>query len=722
MEINFPNLNKIQKKIIKTIDGSILVIAGAGSGKTRVITYRIIHMINNLGIKPENILALTFTKKSSKEMKDRIYNIIQDKSIINKLTIGTFHSIFSKILRKESDFIKISSNYTIYDQKNSENIIKNILEDLNLDKLFKIKDILKIISNYKNNLFFSKKKINLKEPLKNIYDIYIKKCYISQSLDFDDILLYTNYLFYRFPNILEKYQNIFKYILIDEYQDTNLSQNNIIKFLYKKHKNIFAVGDDAQSIYTFRGANISNILNFHIEYPKSKIFYLEQNYRSTNYIVQAANNIISFNKSQIQKKTWTDNENGEKIRIYCASSDKEEAQYIVNSINIIIKYKQYKYKDFAVFYRTNYQSYIIEYVFKKNKIPYKIYGNISLDKRKEVRDLLSYLKIVINPNDQESLLRILKNKISNKKIINFLLKLTSKNNNIFNIINKIESYNEIKINSKKIKNIKNIFNIIEKLHLKIEEKNAYEIIKNIIHLILSQKKNSHDKNKLENNQLYHFFLQESKSNKNIHLSEFLQNFYFEEIEQKIKIDNKNTNDDKNNKVSLMTVHLSKGLEFYVTFITGLEENIFPSKSKMNLKNSLKQIEEERRLFYVAITRAKKITFLTYAKSRFIWGRKKINPPSRFIKEINKNLISFETKISDHINNFTHKKKSLKEINNQYNFNSNLNIFKKGYKVFHPKFGEGIILFLQKKNTIATIKFKQFGEKKILLSLNKLIVT
>ncbi|WP_185877800.1 ATP-dependent helicase [Blattabacterium cuenoti] len=681
-------LNEIQKKIVKTIYGPVLVIAGAGSGKTRVLVYRIIYMIKNIGIKPSNILALTFTKKAAEEMKNRISNLI-DKSLSKKIKIGTFHSIFSNILRKESHYIGFNPDYTIYDRKDSENIIKKILKNLNLDKSFNYKDILKKISLYKNNFFLKKK---IENPFKKIYDLYTLKCFQSKAIDFDDILLYTYRLFYLYPKVLNKYQEKFKYILVDEYQDTNSSQSIIIKFLSKKYNNIFVVGDDAQSIYNFRGANISNIKNFHIEYKKTKIFYLEQNYRSTNYIVQISNKIISFNKNQILKKIWTNNEQGEKIKIYEASSEKEEVLYIIDSILSIIKKKKYEYKDFAIFYRTNSQSYIIEYLLKERKIPYKIYGNISLIKRKEIQNLLLYLKFINNPNDEELLLRILqKNNIRHKKTINFILKLIEKYKkyNIFDILSNIDLYDKKSIINKKTKcKIKKIFFLLKIIFLKKENINVYEIIKDIINLILLEQIKEEKNKNYYIHQLYYFFTQKIKLKERISLSKFLQNFYFD---NKIYIDEKK---EIENKVSLMTIHLSKGLEFPIVFITGLEENIFPSRSNIN---EISKIEEERRLFYVAITRAKKLAILTYAKCRLLWGEKKNNIPSRFIKEIKNN---------DHIISYDKKEK-------EYNF------IKKGIKVFHKKFGVGIILYLKYNNQIAIIDFQKLGKKKILLSLNKL---
>ncbi|WP_185876728.1 ATP-dependent helicase [Blattabacterium cuenoti] len=712
------DLNNSQKKIIETINGPILVIAGAGSGKTRVITYRIAYMIQKMGINPYNILALTFTRKSAREMKFRISNMINSKNL-EKITLGTFHSIFSSILRKESHWLGYNQNYTIYDQKDSENVIKKILEDINLDISFSPKEIRRIISEYKNNLCsINNGKLNRKEIecLSKIYKFYIQKCHQSNALDFDDILLKTNHLFYKFPNVLNKYRNKFKYILIDEYQDTNLSQNKIIKNLAFKHQNVFVVGDDAQSIYSFRGANISNILNFHLDYKNVKIFRLEQNYRSTYHIVKASNNIISFNKNQIIKKIWTDNEKGEKIEIYCAFSEKEEAQYIASSILSIKKNKKLHYENFAILYRANIQSHIIEYIFKEKKIPYKIHGSISFEKRKEIRDLLAYLRVISNLDDEESFLRILK-KESSQKTIRIILDLSKKRKiKTYGIIKNLESYYHLLMIKKKTKDkFKQIIYTIEKLHSEIKIKDSFTIVKNVANLLLEKYPKNYkieDFKPILDNVLYHTNEQKKlKNNGDVSLSGFLQKYYLEINE------NSNNDDNEKNKVSLMTVHLSKGLEFPIVFITGLEENLFPSKSSLNKQS---KIEEERRLFYVALTRAKKKAILTYTKYRFLWGEKRKNYPSRFINELNENYI----KIHNHTKNFSQNLLEKSKINFLEKKNNNeQRKFQVGSKIFHKKFGIGIILDFQNENKIALIKFQNLGKKRILLelALDKIII-
>ncbi|WP_185881806.1 ATP-dependent helicase [Blattabacterium cuenoti] len=699
------SLNSSQRKIIETIHGPVLVIAGAGSGKTRVITHRIVHMINNIGINPSKILALTFTNKAAKEMKIRISNML-NQTDLNQISLGTFHSIFSGILRKESHWLGYKSNYTIYNQRDSENVIKKILDDFNFKTSLSPTKIRRKISEYKNNL----KSINNEKSyhdIKKIYEYYVKRCFQSEALDFDDILLHTNYLFFHFPKILHKYQEKFQYILIDEYQDTNFSQNTIIKNLSSKHRNVFAVGDDAQSIYAFRGAKISNILNFHTDYHEAKIFRLEQNYRSTNHIVQASNKIISFNKNQIFKKIWTNNEKGEKVKIYGAHSEKEEAQYIASYIDFTKKNTQFK--NFAILYRTNTQSNILEQALKEKKIPYKIYGSISFYKRKGIIDFLAFLKIITNPNEEESLLRIIKKKIVNKKAINLILNLSkNEKKTLYNILkNLINYYPFLKINKKTKEKLENFILTIEKFRLELNNKNTYSIAKKIANLFLEEdKKNYYHADDfqyiLENISLY---LKEQKilnKNGDMSLSGFLRYFSLKE-----------GTDDKNeeNQVSLMTIHLSKGLEFSVVFIAGLEENLFPSKS--SLENQLK-LEEERRLFYVAITRAQKKAILTYAKYRFLWGKKIRTVPSRFIQEISEKFIDREHGII-----FNNNLNNISSISSDEKKTLSMLKIKKGVKVFHKNFGIGMILDIQ--NEIAIIKFQQLGIKKILLKLAKLVI-
>ncbi|WP_185882839.1 ATP-dependent helicase [Blattabacterium cuenoti] len=712
-------LSDIQKKIIKTINGPILVLAGAGAGKTRVITHRITYMIRKIKIHPSNILALTFTNKAAKEMKYRISQMINE-SDLNQITIGTFHSIFSSILRKEIHWMGYQSNYVIYDQRDSENLIKKILKETNFDRKLRPKEIMNRMSEYKNNLYSRSLNKN-SNCYDKIYYLYMKRCFQARALDFDDILLYTNCLFFYYPNVLHKYQIQFKYILIDEYQDTNSSQNNIIKKLSYIHRNIFAVGDDAQSIYSFRGANISNILNFHIDYKNAQVFRLEQNYRSTNHIVQASNNVISLNKHQILKKIWTNNEKGEKLEIHKFSSEVEESKFIASSIiSIIEKDKKIQFKNFAILYRTNFQSQIIEFALKENKIPYKIYGSISFENRKEIRDLFSYFRIIVNEKDEESLVRILKKKIGYQKTINSILEASIKTNQtVYFILKNIKHYGLLR-KKKTIENVVQFILKIEEIRSKSYVENAYKIAIEIVHFFIQDNDSYEYKDFQYIIEYIYSYVQEQKNlfqKNNIQLSDFLHHFYLEKYNENI-IDQKKNN--KQDYVSLMTIHLSKGLEFSTIFVAGLEEKLFPSRSTMN--DPIK-IEEERRLFYVALTRAKKKAILSYAENRTLWGKKKKMNKSRFIHElIHKsaiNIIEEKPQLKKYmkLNSSINKSNNDQLINHVFN---NLQI-KKGVKVFHKKFGIGTIINIHCNEQIVSINFLKVGIKKILLSLNKLYI-
>jgi DNA helicase II / ATP-dependent DNA helicase PcrA len=622
--VNIEELNKIQLRIVTSIEGPIMVLAGAGSGKTRVITYRIAYLVDK-GI--NNILVLTFTNKAAKEIIVRLKKL--GINIECNVWIGTFHSIFNRILRNEAKYLYYYS--TIYDQEDSKKIIKKILKDLKMEDIkYSINYILNYISNYKNNLIINQYndiKLNNKYILE-IYKAYIERCVISKAMDFDDILLRSNELFIRYPNILDKYQNIFKYILIDEYQDTNNSQFMIINKLSEKYKNIFVVGDDAQSIYSFRGANIKNILNFKLYYPNAKIFRLEQNYRSTEYIVKASNSLIKLNKNQIKKKNWTKNEKGNKIKIYPVISEIEEAE-LVTKIIYCLKRKNnlLKNKDFAILYRNNSQSRILEEIFIKNKIPYSIKGRISFYDRKEIKHLIGYLKLIRNPYDEESFLRIINypnrgiGKITKKKILELSYKY--KINPIY-IIENITYYNHFLNINTKIKNHLELFLFaIKKFNNRLKEE-AYMISKEIFfNFGLIDKKEELNENISDLLNIIKAYVKEEKNKS-------LLNFIDSVILDINECDSNNLD-----TVSMMTIHLSKGLEFPVVFIVGLEERIFPSL--FSIRNDV-LLEEERRLLYVAMTRAKKQIIISYSIKRYLNGNWIKSNPSRFMKEIDKKYV------------------------------------------------------------------------------------
>lgn len=624
-------LDKIQFKIVTTIEGPIMVIAGAGSGKTRVITYRIAYLLTK-GI--NNILVLTFTNKAAKEIKLRIEKL----GIFNEYNvwIGTFHSILNRILRNEANYLEYPSYYTIYDQEYSKNIIKNIIQDFKLENIkYSINSIYNYISKCKNE--FIKKmdysnyndyineicKINC---INKIYKAYTERCLISRAMDFDDIILRSNELFIRYPNLLYKYQKIFKYILIDEYQDTNEAQFIIIKKLTSIDKNIFVVGDDAQSIYSFRGANINNIFNFKLYYPNAKIFKLEQNYRSTDYIVKASNSLINFNNNQIKKKNWTKNEKGNKIKIYQAFSEREEAELVYNLIYSLKNHNKLKNKDFAILYRNNYQYRILEEIFVKKKIPYNIKGNISFYQRKEIKYIIAYLKIILNPYDEESLFIIINypNRGIGKKTIKKIIDLSYeyKINPIY-ILDNISYYNSfIYLNAISKKKLVNFIINIKLFSNRLNEE-ADTIAKEIFYTFGFKKKEMNNKTCNDDYftifyQMVKYYVQENKKKSLL--------YFIDEVILDINHCESNNSDN----VSMMTIHLSKGLEFPVVFIVGLEENLLPSIISIRNKFSL---EEERRLLYVAMTRAKKQIIISYSLKRYLFGKWINSKPSRFVKEI-----------------------------------------------------------------------------------------
>ena len=590
------------------MNGPMIVIAGAGSGKTRVLTYKIAYLMTQ-GVDPFNILALTFTNKAAKEMKERIANIVGDEA--KNLWMGTFHSVFARILRIEAHKIGYTSNFTIYDSDDSQKLVARIIKELNLDKeQYKYKIIFSRISSMKNNFISADQYINddemlLSDKISNrpkfheIYKQYVERCFKAGAMDFDDLLLKTNELLNSYPDTLSKYQNIFRYILVDEYQDTNHSQYLIIRSLSDKFQNICVVGDDAQSIYSFRGANINNILNFQKDFPDSKIFRLEQNYRSTKNIVNAANSIIEYNQKRLKKNVWTNNESGEKISVNKLLTDGEEGRFVASSIFENKMQYQMQNSDFAILYRTNAQSRSFEDALRKKNIPYRVYGGLSFYQRKEIKDVLAYLRLLINNDDEQAFKRIINfpargiglttlNKISieakNKSVSDYTyLKDYSKSSTILN-------------NSTKNKLLDFVV-MIESIKAKLESLDVFEITKEVLkqsglYNLYKNDESMEGVNRIQNieellNGIKDFV--ENNDKNQVSVSTFLQDVA-------LATDQDNESNDKN-KVALMTIHLAKGLEFPFVYIVGLEENLFPSA--MNL-NSRTELEEERRLFYVAL--------------------------------------------------------------------------------------------------------------------------
>ena len=740
------DLNEAQEKPVLKINGPSMVIAGAGSGKTRVLTYKIVHLIKN-GIDPFEILALTFTNKAAREMKSRISSMIGDGESKN-IWMGTFHSVFAKILRFEAHKIGFTSDFTIYDVQDSERLISSIIKEMNLDKdSYRTKTIRNRISSLKNsfisvNAYFSNSDLTESDKLSkrpktgDIYKEYSDRLVKSNSMDFDDLLLKTNELLNNFPEVLAKYQEKFKYILVDEYQDTNNSQYLIVKSLADKYQNICVVGDDAQSIYSFRGANINNIINFRNDYDDVEVYRLEQNYRSTKYIVNAANSVIDNNKNKIHKEVWTDNEFGDKIKITANPSDIAEARLISQKISNLIK-SENNYKDFVILYRTNAQSRVIEDSLRNSSIPYKIYGGVSFYNRKEIKDTLAYLRLVVNNNDEESLKRIINypprgiGQVTINKII-----IGSKNNNL-SIYETIKSAKNINLglSNSSITKLENFINQIEVFKIQNKKLSAFEITDLVIKetkIIDELRKDESPESiaRVENiqellNGIRDFIddqkeIADSKNN----LSEFLSNV---SLATDFDIDLKLSEDF----VSLMSLHSSKGLEFKNVFIVGLEEDLFPSALSYNSRDDL---EEERRLFYVGITRAKKNLYISYASSRYRWGKLISCEESRFIDEIDNDFIDFKDN-----NDFSVLQKKIKpspfikqKILRQGNF-KNLSSVKSnsgfqtkvsvGDKVQHLKFGKGQVIRLEgdNDNVKAKIKFEKIGDKNLLLKFAKLKV-
>ena len=736
-------LNDDQKKAVLHKNGPLIVIAGAGSGKTRVLTYRIVHLINE-GVDPFNILALTFTNKAAKEMKKRISQSVGD-SIAKNIWMGTFHSVFARILRSEASFIGYPTSFTIYDTQDSERLVSNIIKELKLNKdNYKAKQIRNRISSLKNNFISPEKyysvpelveqdKISKREEFVTIYKRYNDRCFKASAMDFDDLLLKTNELLNKFPEILSKYQDKFRYIMVDEYQDTNYSQYLIIKSLSDRYENLCVVGDDSQSIYSFRGANIDNILNFKKHYPNCSTYKLEQNYRSSNNIVQCANSLIKKNQFKLDKTIWTSNEDGDKILVNKSQTDSDEGRFIASSI---FQEKNNEYLDnssFAVLYRTNAQSRSIEDALRKINIEYQVFGGLSFYQRKEIKDVLAYLRLTQNQNDEESFRRTINfppRGIGQTTIDKLTLISEKENLSLFDSISKIKNYN-IKINSSTIDKLENFQNLILSLKVFSNNNNALDTATHILNksFIINYYKDEgslESFNRIENieeliNGINDFMLGQNElyeSDKS--LSKYLEDVaLYSETDKNIE----------SNKVSLMTIHMAKGLEFPIVYVVGLEENLFPSIMSIN---SREEIEEERRLFYVAMTRAEKKLILSYCNQRFKWGNIVESEPSRFLSEID-NKFTINNNIQRETPSIDNKLLRIKKIRTKPTL-SNLKKIKKDISnslininvsiddnVFHERFGKGKVIEIEYdgNNSRATINFQNSGQKKVLLRFAKL---
>lgn len=796
-------LNPAQRAAAKATEGPVMIIAGAGSGKTRVLTYRIAHIMEK-GIDPFNILALTFTNKAAREMKERIAKIVGQKEAKN-IWMGTFHSIFAKILRIEAAKLGYPANFTIYDTDDSKNVLKEIIKQFNLDdKVYKPSLVLNRISDAKNKLisaqqynnnstFLTEDRQSNKPLLGQIFDAYQKRNFKAGAMDFDDLLFNTNVLLRDFPDVLLKYQNKFRYILVDEYQDTNFSQYVIIKQLAARFQNICVVGDDAQSIYAFRGANIQNILNFERDYPDLRTFKLEQNYRSTKTIVDAANFVIANNKDQLQKTVFTENEEGHKIKVINSNTDNEEGQKVANSIAELKNRNQYLNSDFAVLYRTNAQSRAIEEALRRLNIPYRIYGGISFYQRKEIKDVLAYFRLTINNNDDESLKRIINyplRGIGQSTIDKINVAAAEHNISMFTVCDNLKDFN-LGINSGIAGKIAEFVTKIKSYSLVLADKDAFDLGNHIavnsgLVKELYQDKTPEGVSRYENiqellNGLKDFVEQErtpqeeelntiikeqmgdetslfqTPTNPELRtLDEFMQ-----EITLLTDKDTEDEDEASADKVSMMTIHAAKGLEFKNVYIVGMEENLFPSQLSLNSRTEL---EEERRLFYVAITRAEKQCFLSYANTRYRFGNLIYCEASRFIQEIDEKYLEYENISGEKLfndnlfekmrNSFFESKSSYgnktgfnqtqKENNGGINFTPpkklisvnarlgnvhankpvdvNLNKeLKAGDVVVHEKFGKGTVAGIEGvwPETKAIIAFEKAGQKSLLLKYARL---
>jgi len=772
-------LNGAQRDAVINTKGPSLVIAGAGSGKTRVLTFRIAHLLSQ-GVPANKILSLTFTNKAAKEMKERIANIVGYQTARN-LWMGTFHSIFSRILRNEAEALGYSRNFSIYDTSDSKSLIKSIIKELQLDdKFYKPGDVLGRISGAKNNLitpqaYESNTSImandrNSRKPMVyQIYKYYSSRCKQADAMDFDDLLLYTNILFRDHPEILANYQKQFDYILVDEYQDTNYSQYLIVKKLAEMHNNVCVVGDDAQSIYSFRGAKIENILNFQSDYPQYKMFKLEQNYRSTKTIVNAANSVIAKNNKQIQKNVFSENEDGEKIKVMRTMTDTEEGFVVSHEITETRLREQLQYEDFAVLYRTNAQSRIFEEALRKRNIPYKLYGSISFYQRKEIKDLLSYFRLAINHNDNEAFKRIINYPARGigKTTMDKLAAFANRTDKSLWDVAANAGTIALDLRKNTLNKITGFIDLVSEFSKDAFIIDAYELAKKIasktgINKELHASQAPEDVAKYENVQeLLNGIKDFVKSNEKHEDTLITLDRYMENVA--LLTDQDNEKKEDNNKVTLMTVHSSKGLEFKYVYIVGLEEKLFPSQMS---SGSEKDLEEERRLFYVAITRAEKSATLSWAQSRYKFGVPETSSPSRFIKEIdpefmeinyselsegsngaysgsfsqgaNKKLGGFNSRGSSKSlsgnfqqkktlpgNNFTKlnnlsRKPVNQESSEPFEASDPGNV-QSGMLIEHQRFGRGKVLRLDgvENNRKAIVFFQSVGEKQLLLKFAKL---
>ncbi len=763
-------LNDAQRAAVEHTDGPVMIIAGAGSGKTRVLIYRIGHLLNK-GVDSFHILALTFTNKASKEMRERIEKIAGKEA--KNLWMGTFHAVFAKILRIEAAKLGYPSNFTIYDTDDAKSLLRDIIKEQGLDdKVYKPDVVLNRISSAKNNLyswndyqnnvnFVSDDHASRRPKIGLLYELYAKRCFKASGMDFDDLLFNMYVLLSKFPDELHKYQHKFKYVLVDEFQDTNYAQYTILKKLAAVHENICVVGDDAQSIYAFRGANIQNILSFKKDYPDLEVFKLEQNYRSTKNIVNAANSVIEKNKNQLKKEVWTHNDVGDKIQLMRALSDNEEGVMVANSIFETKVNLQLHNKDFAILYRTNAQSRSMEEALRKMNIPYRIFGGLSFYKRKEIKDLLAYFRIIINPSDEEAVKRIINvpaRGIGKTTIEKMTVVSSEKECTLWNLIENPQA-NPCGFNAGTHGRINDFVTMIRSFKVRLKTDNAYELANHIATSTgllreLYQDKTPEGLSRYENVQELlngiREFVDTGRSITPRGDEEFNDENALRTLEmfmQDIALLTDADDTDKNDtdKVSLMTIHAAKGLEFPAIYVVGLEENLFPSQMSMDSREDL---EEERRLFYVAITRAERKLTISYANSRYKWGNLINCEPSRFIDEVNPEFIEDsgvrktrgESFLEDHSEERWDSRSPVPQLNKVFKKSTPPPGMKRmqsaevksfdgddtagiqqGMSVEHAKFGLGKVVLVEGNpgDLKATVFFKGFGNKQLLLKYAKL---
>ncbi|MBL0330599.1 MAG: UvrD-helicase domain-containing protein [Bacteroidetes bacterium] len=800
-------LNPVQREAVECTEGPEMIIAGAGSGKTRVLTYRIAHLLQK-GVDPFNVLALTFTNKAAKEMKERIAKIVGHSEAKN-IWMGTFHSVFARMLRSEAEKIGYPTNFTIYDTDDAKSLIKTILKEQGLDdKIYKPGSVLSRISSAKNNLISAQSYLNnpqiqeedrqaAKPKMGIIYEIYRNRCFKAGAMDFDDLLFNTNVLLRDFPAILHKYQHKFKYILVDEYQDTNFSQYLIVKQLAAAFRNICVVGDDAQSIYAFRGATIQNILNFEKDYPELRIFKLEQNYRSTKNIVGAANSVIAKNKDQLKKNVFTDNHEGDIIKVVRTESDNSEGNFVANSIFETKMNEQAHNRDFAILYRTNAQSRAMEEALRRQNIAYRIYGGLSFYQRKEIKDLLAYYRLTINNNDEEALKRIINypaRGIGDTTLDKIIVAANDHNISLWKVIENINEF-DIGLNAGSKTKVDEFASMIKSFSAQLKTQNAYDLGQHIaihsgilkdlyadkspegvsrheniqellngmkefteteLEIVMdeTEKENQEEREKnqeatIKNQELERGLLF-SETSLNDETQPELKpnstlNIFMQDIALMTDADKKNETEEDKNKVVLMTIHAAKGLEFPYVYIVGLEENLFPSQMSLTDRADL---EEERRLFYVAITRAEKRVTLTYSTSRYRWGNLIYSEPSRFIEELDSKYIQLPAENNGRMfgdeeystkpklqttgkpkETFVQRpviNKKLVKVNsaskNTSDFDTeSLRGLQVGMQVQHDRFGSGKVVSMDGDfpNNKATIFFDGIGQKQLLIKFAKL---